>query len=69
AKVEGLFDALDMPLMRDVARCRRGQLGGDDALVEGAERAIRARGVVRPERFVAMLAPGFPTVVSARDTV
>jgi serine/threonine protein kinase len=68
-KVEGLFDALDMPLMRDVARCRRGQLAADAALVASAEQAIRACGVARPERFVLMLAPGFPTLESPRDAV
>ncbi|HEY6876500.1 MAG TPA: AAA family ATPase, partial [Polyangiales bacterium] len=61
-KVAGLFDALDMPLYRDVARYRRGQLEGDASLVASAEQAIHACGVARPERFVAMLAPGFPTL-------
>ncbi|MET0283473.1 MAG: protein kinase [Polyangiales bacterium] len=67
--VEGLFDALDMPLMRDVARCRRAQLREDSALVAAAEQSIRERGVVRPDLFVAMLAPGFPTVRSPHDSV
>jgi len=45
-----------------VARWRRGKLlGGDEgaALVASAEAAARAEAVVKPERFAAMMAPGF----------
>jgi serine/threonine protein kinase len=66
-ELEGQFDALDMRLHQEVARYRHGQLhGGEEGrlLVERAEQAIRALGVVRPAAFVALLAPGFPDVAS-----
>jgi hypothetical protein len=56
------FDALDMRLYANVTRMRQGQLrGGADgvALVAQAEAWMRGQGIVRPERFAAMLAPGF----------
>jgi eukaryotic-like serine/threonine-protein kinase len=62
-EVEGQFLALDMPLHAAVARWRKGELtgGADGASAIGeAEGRIRWLGVVRPERFVRMLAPGFP---------
>ncbi len=62
-ELEGQFDALDMRLHVEVVRYRHGQLlGGEEgrALLERAESALRALGVVRPPAFVALLAPGFP---------
>lgn len=62
-ELEGQFDALDMNLHQQVSRYRHGELlGGEEgrALVQRAESALQALGVVRPAAFVAMLAPGFP---------
>ena len=59
ATIEGLT-ALDMVLHAAVARFRLGQLlGGDEgrALREQSEAYFRREGVVRPDRFIAMLAP------------
>jgi len=52
----------DMALYAAAARRRLGQvLGGDEgaALVEEAEQWMRGQGIVRPDRWTAMLAPGF----------
>ncbi|HEX5656724.1 MAG TPA: AAA family ATPase, partial [Polyangiales bacterium] len=62
-ELEGQFDALDMRLHQEVVRYRHGQLrGGEEGrtMLERAEFAMRALGVVRPAAFVALLAPGFP---------
>ncbi|HEY6876669.1 MAG TPA: hypothetical protein VI299_01570, partial [Polyangiales bacterium] len=71
-ELQGQFDALDMRLFQEVVRYRHGQLRrGEEgrAAVERAQAAIRALGVVRPEAFVAMLAPGFPGLeVVPRET-
>jgi hypothetical protein len=56
------FDALEMKLYAAVVRMRQGQLRGGaegTALVAQAEAWMRGQGIVRPERFAAMLAPGF----------
>ncbi len=57
------FDAADMRMYAVAARRQLGRVvGGDEgaALVEQADAAMRAEGIVRPDRFAAMLAPGFP---------
>lgn len=54
------FDALDMSLFAAAMRWRLGGiLLGDEgrALIDDAETTVRERGVVRPDRIVAMLAP------------
>ncbi len=54
------FDALEMGLHAAAMRWRRGEIIlGDEGrgLVLGADAWMRARGVVRPDRIVAMLAP------------
>jgi serine/threonine protein kinase len=59
--IEG-FDRLEMALHAAVARWRRGQLlGGDEgrALKQSADEYMRAETIKRPDRVVAMLAPGF----------
>ncbi|MET0342185.1 MAG: protein kinase [Polyangiales bacterium] len=64
-EAEGQFDALDMALHREVARYRRGQLlmeGEGARMLDRADAAIRALGIERPAAFVALLAPGFPSV-------
>lgn len=64
-ELAGQFDALDMRLHHEVVRYRRGQLLGameGERLVAQAHAAICALGVVRPEGFVTLLAPGFPSV-------
>jgi hypothetical protein len=56
------FEAQEMKLYAAVVRMRQGQLrGGTEgaALVAQAEAWMRGQGIVRPERFAAMLAPGF----------
>jgi serine/threonine protein kinase len=56
------FEALEMKLYAAVVRMRQGQLrGGTEgaALQARAEAWMRGQGIVRPERFAAMLAPGF----------
>ncbi len=56
------FDALDMALYGQLARLRKGELLGGEAgatLVTVANAWMRGQGIVRPERFAAMLAPGF----------
>jgi hypothetical protein len=59
------FEAGDMMMTAWVARWRLGELlGGDDgrALIDQAAAALRAEGIVRPDRVVAMLAPVSPDV-------
>ena len=61
AAIEDL-DASDMALWAAAARRRRGELLGDDegrALVEAADEKMRSEGVKDPQRYGAMLAPGF----------
>jgi tetratricopeptide (TPR) repeat protein len=56
------FQALEMKLYAAIVRLRLGQLhGGEEGATEiaRAEEWMRAQGIVRPDRFVAMLAPGF----------
>ena len=50
------FDAAAMPLWAAAARLRRGALAGDPALADDAAALLRAEGVLRPERFCALLA-------------
>lgn len=55
-------DAVDMALHATAARRRLGALlGGDEgrALVTAADASLERQGVKRPDRFAAMLAPGF----------
>jgi serine/threonine protein kinase len=56
------FRGVDMALHAACARRRKGELlGGDEGrrLVEGADAAMRAQGIARPDRWTAMIAPGF----------
>ena len=56
------FRAADMALHAACARRRKGELiGGDEgrSLVAAADAAMTAQGIVRPERWTAMIAPGF----------
>jgi eukaryotic-like serine/threonine-protein kinase len=53
------FAAADMKLYVAVARIVLGYLAGARKGAAKGERFMRAQGIVRPERFVAMLAPGF----------
>jgi len=56
------FDATDMALYAHAARRRHGMLVGGDAGADEVARAdawMRAMGIKRPDRMVAMLAPGF----------
>jgi hypothetical protein len=57
------FDAVDMALYATVARRALGaMLDGDErkALLDATDTWFRDQGVKRPDRFVAMLAPGLP---------
>ena len=57
------FEAADGTMHASASRRRLGQLlGGDEgrALVEAADERMREEGIVRPDRWTAMLAPGFP---------
>lgn len=57
------FDRLEMALHAAVARWRRSQLlGGTDgrSLRAAAESYMRSEAIKKPDRIVAMLAPGFP---------
>jgi hypothetical protein len=56
------LEASDMALWAAAARRRRGELlGGEEGrvLVDAADEKLRAEGVRAPERYCAMLAPGF----------
>jgi hypothetical protein len=56
------LDGADMKLYADVARVQRGKLAampGAQEAARGAEKALRARGVLNLERFCRMLSPGF----------
>ena len=56
------FDNEQMALFAAAARRRRGELiGGDEgrALIEAADALLVSEGVKRPEKFLAMMAPGF----------
>jgi hypothetical protein len=58
-QAEAGFRAAAMPLHAAVARWRLAELGGSPAAQLGAARAwFRSRGVARPDRIAAMLAPG-----------
>lgn len=62
------FDACHMVFYAAACRTRLGQLLGGAAgllLVEEAEACFRAQGIVRPDRMIAMMAPGFvsPTML------
>ena len=60
AEAAQAFDALEMALHVAAMRWRQAEiLRGDQgrALFEGADELMRERGVVRPDRLVAMLAP------------
>ena len=62
-RAEDGFSKAHMPVYRAVAMRRRGQLlGGDEGeeLMSCADDELRTRGIVRPERLVAMLAVGVP---------
>jgi hypothetical protein len=57
------FQTVDMHLFAASARRRLGQLrGGDEgrALVEQADAWMRQQEIQRPDRWTAMIAPGFP---------
>ena len=57
---EASFDSCEMPLHAACARRLRGKLVGGaagDGLVAAADDWLRGQGIVRPERFAAMLAP------------
>jgi serine/threonine protein kinase len=57
------FEQVDMPMHAAAARRQLGRLlGGDEgeSLVAAADAWMRRQDVKRPERFAAMLAPGFP---------
>jgi serine/threonine protein kinase/tetratricopeptide (TPR) repeat protein len=57
------FEKLEMALHAAAARWRRGQLlGGNDgrSLRAAAESYMRSEAIKKPDRMVAMLAPGFP---------
>jgi tetratricopeptide (TPR) repeat protein len=57
------FEAVEMPLYAAAARRRLGQLrGGDEgqALIEQADAWMQRQEIQRPDRWTAMLAPGFP---------
>ena len=57
------FETLEMALHAAAARWRRGQLlGGNDgrSLRTAAESYMRSEAIKKPDRMVAMLAPGFP---------
>jgi serine/threonine protein kinase len=54
------FERLDMAGYAAAARWRRAQLRGEEAGRAEAEAFLRSQAVRRPERVVAMLAPGFP---------
>jgi serine/threonine protein kinase len=65
AEVESRFAAVDMKLLAATSRYRHAQLlSGDEGakLLIKAQTDLRALGVVRPEGFVRMLAPGFPSL-------
>jgi hypothetical protein len=56
------FRAAHMELFAAVAKLRFGELLGrekGEAMVMDADRWLKERGVVRPDRLAAMLAPGF----------
>jgi hypothetical protein len=53
-------DANDLALHAAAARYRRGQLAGDASLRDAGLEFLRRQRVRAPERFFAMLAPGFP---------
>lgn len=60
--IEG-FTHLDMALYAAAARSRKGQLlgaGSGRDLTAAAEAFMRSQAIKRPDRIVAMLAPGFP---------
>jgi eukaryotic-like serine/threonine-protein kinase len=66
------FDAADMSLVAETARWRLGELlAGDDgrALIDHAAAALRAEGIVRPDRVIAMFAPVEPDARLARRRV
>jgi hypothetical protein len=57
------FDAMQLKLFAAAANQQLGRLfGGDEgrALIAKADQAIKSEGVVRPERFAAMLVPPLP---------
>ena len=57
------FDAVKMPLHAAIARRQQGRLlGGDEgrALLEQADAWMKSQQIKAPERWSAMLAPGFP---------
>jgi hypothetical protein len=59
------FDAIDMMTIAESARWRLGELVGGDqgrALIGQARATLSGEGVVRPDRWVAMLAPVPPDV-------
>ncbi|MFI5302808.1 MAG: hypothetical protein ACHREM_32365, partial [Polyangiales bacterium] len=56
------FTRIEMQLFAAAARARLGAIVGGAAgetMVAESERAFRAQGVARPERMIAMMAPGF----------
>ena len=54
------FDRASMPLHREVARLRLGQLGRDRATIAQASEWLTSAGVRRPERLACALIPGPP---------
>ncbi|MEM1205328.1 MAG: protein kinase [Acidobacteriota bacterium] len=55
---ERAFDAADMPLHAAAVGRRAGQLLGDEERIAACDEGMRKRGVRRPERWCAVLAPG-----------
>lgn len=55
------YDTLGMTLWSAYARCRRAELVGDQAARASAQRAIAARGIHVPDRWLAVWAPGIWT--------
>jgi hypothetical protein len=62
------YDAAEMPLRAQILRYRLGELeegAKSRELRENAERWIRGQGIVSPERWAGMYAPGFGLISRA----
>jgi hypothetical protein len=59
ARAAADLEAVDMRMFAAAARHELGRITGDATLLDSAAAAMRAEGIVRPERFAALLAPGF----------
>ncbi len=70
-RARDLFAAADMSLAAAAsATCAGSLLGGDEgrAEVASAARAMAVEGVIRPERFTRMVAPGWPVAALPNAT-